>query len=96
MADMTYETPQTILDWVRQYHQRRRKQLGSEDTFQRHVRCVFRFSGFVKHRGWQLATWKRHLRSRRTSPSPSLLSRFTTRKRLHSERRQRSSQRGHV
>ena len=49
MTTIVHPSP---LDWVRSYRQRRRKELGSEETFPQHVRRLWAVSGFAKHRRW--------------------------------------------
>ena len=42
----------TVLDWVREYRQLRRRDLPSEEAFQKRQWILFRVSGYVKWRGW--------------------------------------------
>ena len=52
-ASNSQPVPASPPEWVRRYRQRRRRQLGSEEAFRRHVRIVWKHSGFVKQKGWK-------------------------------------------
>ena len=54
MTTSIYPSPHAPLEWVRSYRRRRRRQLGSEEAFQRHVRILWRHSGYVRHKGWKV------------------------------------------
>ena len=55
MTTTASSAPRTILEWVRAHRRRRRKQLGSEEAFRRHLRILLRMSAFTRHRGWKSA-----------------------------------------
>ena len=63
----------TILDWVREYRQLRRRNLPTEETFQKRQRVLFRISGYVKWRGWTREQLEEALAIVATESVPKLL-----------------------
>ena len=64
----------TVLDWVRENRQLRRRGLPSEEAFlQKRQRVLFRVSGYVKWRGWSREQLEEALSIVATEPVPELL-----------------------
>ena len=63
----------TILDWIREYRQLRRRDLPSEEALQKYQRVLFRVSGYVKWRGWTREQLEEALGIVATEPLPKPL-----------------------
>lgn len=60
----------TLGEWLREYRQRRRRNLGTDSAFEKHMRILFQVSRYVKLQGWKMADLETELEALRGQAIP--------------------------